>query len=119
MDIDALRDITKPDINFSAINDSEKIIENMVEVSNETTNGWYGAVVVWGIFFFLIYTFNRDDWLFRYDFLKSTCFASGVCLIISLLLLSTGILVMFPVVSQMGIIFAISIISIWKQREQP
>jgi hypothetical protein len=105
--------------NWSGINidsDIEKVqdIQNeLPATANETTGGLFGVIVLSAIYFFLLYTFTREDWLFRYSIDKASLISSAIVCSIGVMGVLTGIFDNWRHVTIFGVIFFISAIVVF------
>jgi len=102
--------------NWSGINidsDLAKIenIQNELPITaNDTTGGYFGIIVITAIYFFLLYTFTREDWFFRYSVDKASVLASAIAASIGVMGVLTGIFNNWRHIAIYGVIFFISVI---------
>lgn len=118
VNITALNNISNPEINTTIINNSQELTQNIFNNANTSTDGYFGLILYLVLFFWLLYIMFREDGFFRYDFLKSLVLSSGIVTIFGFSLILSGLVTSFQHIMWFGIIFALSAIATFLQKDK-
>ena len=110
VNLTALENLTPPDINISIVNDTTQIVPNLIANTNTLSDGWFGLLVMIGIFIWLFWLLFDDAGRFRLDIVKTLVFSSGITCIVGIIMLVTGLSTSFNHLMWFGTLFIISLI---------
>ena len=116
VNIDGLQNLTIPNIVPDLSPDT--LLTTIPTVANQTTNNYFGLILLVGICSVMIYTLNRDDWAFRLDILRSSIYSTGFSTILGLIMLLTGFITNYQHVMYFGIPFIFLIIIVYFKKEK-
>ncbi len=78
LNLDGLNNLTPIVINTSIVDTPELIIPNTLANTNSLTQDYYGLMVMLVMFVVFTYLLNRDDEIFRFDFVRSFLMSAGI-----------------------------------------
>jgi len=106
-------------INLTVNLTDPNILNTAVTSANETSGGYLGIGISIAIYIFTIYIATKQESLFSFDFIKSSVLASGVTIVVGLLLLSLDITSSFQHLMFFVVIFILSVLAayIFKDKE--
>ncbi len=113
MNVSNLNNISTLELNNTLLNDSQNIVPNLITNSNDLTGGYFtlGLMVVVFIGLLIIFMTERD--VFRLKFSNALAGASGISLIMGIVLLISDIGSNFQHVMWFAILFVISLIIVY------
>lgn len=97
---------------------SSDVAPAIKDAAVDGTNGYYGLGIMIIIFVFLAITLFREDEVFRLDLVRSIMFSSLFTLVIGIVLLATDFVTSFRHVVWFGIIFLLSVISLYYKKRK-
>jgi uncharacterized membrane protein len=106
-----LNNLSEFNFNNSLINDSTQITENIISTANTQSDGYFGLIVLTIIFLYLLYELMREDGFFRQDFVSSGIFASGIVIIIGIIMIVSTLITSYQHLIWYVIIFTLFLIS--------
>ena len=110
MNISALNNITPYTVNNSLINETAEIVPNLITNANVQSQGYFGLVIMIIIFLFLLIILQSEAEVFRFSFMSSLVFSSGIALLVGIILLISDISSSFQHVMWFAIVFIIALI---------
>ena len=118
VDFSNFNNVTPFVLNESLIGNSTAVLNNVATNADTFTNGWFGLVVIFVTYIFLMWIFTRDDELFRLDFVRASLVASFFAMGLGIILIVSGLISDFRHVMWMGLVFLFSIIGTWNQKKK-
>jgi hypothetical protein len=112
VDFTLLNNLTNLTFNESMYNNSEVIVQNIIDNSDTISQGYFGLSVMITLFIIFLVLIYRDDGDIRMDILRSINISSGFVFIIGLVMLSLNIFSSFTHVMWFFVIFVITILGI-------
>jgi len=111
VNLTALNNLTNPEFNTTAINNSQELIHNMTNNANTTTDGYFGLIIMLLICIWLFYLMFKEDGFFRYDFIESVLISTGIITILGIVMILSDIISSWQHVMWFGIMFVIFVIA--------
>ena len=118
VNLSKLQDLTPLEFNTSELINPETLIPTLINTSDTVSQGYFGLVVMLGVFIMLLYTTFRQDGDIKMDILRSVMFASGFSSILGVIMLVTGLSSSFVHVMWFLTIFIISIMIIFFKKRK-
>lgn len=118
MDISKLSNISLPNYNYSNISSPELIVSSAQNAANSTSEGYFGLGVMIILFIFLLIITFRDDGDIRLDMIRSLLISSGFTTLFGVIGLLTNFFTSFQHVMWFGILFIISLISVYYLKQK-
>jgi hypothetical protein len=118
MNLTALSNITPFEVNNTLLNNTEDIAINIVNNANDTTGGYFGLVMMSAIFFVLLVIAMTEQDVFRFDFISSLAFSSGVTLLVGITAVIGGVITSFQHVMWFAMILMVAAIAKYLQKSQ-
>lgn len=113
MNLSNLNNITPYEVNNSLINETSLIIPNMISNSNTLTQGYFSLGIMIIIFISLLIILMADQEVFRLKFSNALAGATGITLLIGIIMLVSDISSSFYHVMWFAILFAVSLVIVF------
>jgi len=97
-------------LNISANLTDPDILNTAVSSANDITNGYLGLGISIAIYIFTLYIATKAESGFSLDFIKASVLASGVSIVVGLLLLTLDITSSFSHLMLFVVIFVLSVL---------
>ena len=117
VNVTKLANIQAYDFNETLLNSTD-MIGTAVSTTDTLSGGLYGIIVTAIVYFFVFITLIWEGGRFRYDLLSSHTYASGVCIILSTLLLLAGWISSFFTLSMYVVLFFIGMVGLYLSRSK-
>lgn len=88
--------LTAPDFGFK--NTTQEFIDDIPAKANSVTEGWFGSIVLWGVWFWLFWKLAQQDFHggdYGYSQTRSAGIASAICSVIGIYAINFGYFVNF------------------------
>lgn len=118
INVTGFEELSTPDFNLK--NESNEILADIPVKANEVTGGYYGLVVLVGLFVFLWYKLQQTSLqggVFDYGQWRSVGMASSICAILGLFSINMGLFVNFYHVVIFVVMAFVSAGVVWKIQE--
>lgn len=116
LNLSALENLTVPD--FGLNRTASEILNDIPRKANEVTGGFYGLIVLAGLFIFLWWKLQQVEVIggdFGYDQFRAIGMSAGVCSILGIYCLNVGLFVNFYHIVIFIVITFIMAGVVWKQ----
>lgn len=97
-------------INISANLTDPNILNTAVSSANDVTNGYLGLGISIAIYIFVMYVATKTDSGFSLDFIKSSVLASGVSIVLGLIMITLDMTSSFSHLMLFLVIFVLSVL---------
>lgn len=91
INLTALQNLEPITFNSTNITDSTEVVNTIVNTTDSVSGGYFGLVVMIGVFIVILFTTNRQEGDIRLDIIKSLTMASGFASIVGIVLLVSGL----------------------------
>ena len=118
VNLTALQNITPFVLNTTILEDQNEIIPNIIANTNTQTDNWWGLLIMISLFFYLMWKLSDDAGRFRFDFIKTSVYSSGITLIIGAVMLATNLTTTYNHIVWFGIVFTLAMISSWYLKQK-
>jgi len=118
VNLTALTDLTPLTFNTTNMSNAETLIPNIINTTDSVSQGYFGLVVMVGVFIMLLYTTFRQDGDITLDIIRSIMLSSGFTGIIGVIMLVTGLSSSFVHVMWFLTIFIITIMVLFIKKRK-
>lgn len=116
MNITALNNITPFTLNNTIVNSTTDMTSSMINNANSTTDGYFGLGMLLIIFIYILIVLMTEQDVFRLDFISALASASGIVLLIGIVMLVVDAITSYQHVMWFAIIFIIALLAKYNQQ---
>lgn len=113
-----LNNLSSFSFNESIFNNSQNVSSEIINIANTESSGYYGLIVMTGLFIWFLYEFMREEGMFRLDFIKAGTFASGITLVIGIMMLISELTTSYQHLIWYLLIFCIFVVSSYFMKQK-